>query len=298
MILLLKMPAIIKPKNVQLSDITFSDVKINKFGGKSVYLNHNEGQLWIQIPEMTIPWGTNKDEIKDSKTGETTGYKYSLALSFRGCEEKADLKEFQSVLESIDELMVQSAKDNSLSWLKQKSTSLDVTRALYCSTLKKSKDPETGEPDGRYPDTFKGKLRHYDGNFVTEVFSKDKEVISDIEAALVKGTKLKSILKCTGLWFAAGKFGLSWEFAQIRVTSSQQKITGYSFISDSDDEDDDDVVVEQNDSIDSKNETQEEESDDDLDNGVEVDEDDDDDDDDDAPPKKVKVVRKKKVVKK
>ena len=29
------MPAIIKPKKVQLSEIDFSDVKINKYGGKS-----------------------------------------------------------------------------------------------------------------------------------------------------------------------------------------------------------------------------------------------------------------------
>ena len=289
------MPAIIKPKKVQLSEIDFSDVKINKYGGKSVYVNHNKGQLWIQIPEMTIPWGINKDEIKDSKTGDTTGYKYSLSLSFRGCEERPELQEFQSVLESIDELMVKAGKDNSLSWLKQKAPSLDVTRALYSTTLKKSKDPETGEPDGRYPDTFRGRLRHYDGKFVTEVFSKDKKEVSDVEAALVKGTKLKSILKCSGIWFAAGKFGLSWEFAQMRITSSQQKITGYSFISDSDDEDNDDVVVEQNDSKqeDEDEDDDDDDNDDDLDGGVEVDE-----DEDDEPVKKVKVVRKKKVVKK
>ena len=290
------MPNIIKSKAVQLPNISFSDVKINKYGGKSVYVNHNGGQLWIQIPEMSIPWDLNKDEVKDSKTGETTGFKYSLSLSFRGVEDNPELKEFQSVLESIDELMVKAGKDNSMSWLKQKSPSLDVTRALYSTTLKKSKDPETGEPDGRYPDTFRAKLRHYDGEFKTEVYNKEKKPVEDVEGSLTKGTRLKSIIKCSGVWFAAGKYGLSWEFAQIRVTSSQDKIRGYSFLSDSDDEEDDVVVNDnENDSVDdtSNHEVQEDEDDDDdeLDDGVEVDE------EEVEPVKKVKVVRKKKTVK-
>ena len=284
---------ITKPKNFDLSKITFSNVKVNQHGGKSVYVNYNGGPLVMQLPVLSVPWGMHKDELKDSKTGDTIGHKYTISLSLRDADSSDDVKTVQSVVDNLDELMINAGKENGLTWLKQKNPSIDTVRALYTPTLKKSRDPDTNEPDGRFPDTIRGRVKHWQGKFTTEVYGTDKKIVDDPEEVLTKGSNLKSLWRCKGVWFISGKFGLSWEFVQILLTSTPQKITGFSFLSDSDDdgsdgESDKPTIASQDHTV---HDDDEDDEDDELDGGVEVD---DDDDDDFPPPKKVKVVRKKK----
>lgn len=236
------MPDITKPKNFKNENLHFSEVKTNKYGGKSVYIRYNEDKFRIQTPEMHLPYGLNEDVITDDTTGEVKGHKYSVNFSFKGIDldstEGTKLQEFHRMLERVDELVIKEAHKNSLPWLKQKGASRDVVKALYNSQIKVSRDKETQEPDGKYPDTIKSKIIYWDGVFKTEVFNEDRAAV-DLKESLVKGTVAKALLECNGVWFAGGKYGVSWKVIQMRVKVPKD-LTGYSFLSDSDDDDDDD----------------------------------------------------------
>jgi hypothetical protein len=241
---------IVNPKNFNKSDIQFSDVKPNNYGGKMVYINNKSSTFLIQTPEMFIPYGLGENEITDQKTGEVTGHKYHVNLSFKGIDNvgssdpkvkknQKKLKDFHKMIQDIDDIVLEQAcGSKSLQWLKQKKCSKETAMALYSPMLIKSKDKETQEPDGKYPDTIKGKIQYWEGVFKTEIYNENKELV-DLKASIVKGTEAKALLQCTGIWFAGGKFGVGWKLVQMKV-KVPETLQGYSFVeSDDDDEDGD-----------------------------------------------------------
>ena len=60
----------------------------------------------------------------------------------------------------------------------------------------------------------------------------------EILSTLVKGSTVRLLIECTGVWFAGGKFGLSWKAVQASVKKPKVNFNTYSFV----DEDDDDEV--------------------------------------------------------
>ena len=263
---------ITQPKNFKSTSVQFSDVKTNSYGGKIVYLNKDGSPLLVQTPEMSIPYGLSENEITDQKTNEVIGHKYHVNLSFKGMDAKHSdpkvqrqinkLKEFHSMLAELDKQVIEHAKKNSLAWLKMKKASTETIEALYTPIIIKSKDKETQEPDGKYPDTIKGKIPYWENQFKTDVYNEDKEKV-DLKESLVKGAEAKALLKCVGIWFAGGRFGVGWRIEQMRV-KIPETLQGYSFVDSDDDEDDDNNS---NDSVLSKPE-EVEESESDSDNEI------------------------------
>ena len=72
----MSVPAIINVNNIDVSKITFSEIRTNKAGGKSVQIKYNGQNLQIRIPKMTYLAGVNVrvDENNGSRT-------YTLPLS-------------------------------------------------------------------------------------------------------------------------------------------------------------------------------------------------------------------------
>ena len=70
---------IVQAKNFDVDSVTFSDPRVNTYGGKSVYLNYNRKPLVIQTEELICQWGltflNQKMEVRSS-----------MDLSFRGFE--------------------------------------------------------------------------------------------------------------------------------------------------------------------------------------------------------------------
>ena len=246
---------ILKPKNFNPASVSFSDVKPNKFGGKTVFVNYNDGKFAIQTPTMHLPYNLNVDEIKDSKTDAVTGQKYSINLSFRGMDRENDtslsskerrnakrLREFHEMLRSLETRIIEEGVKQSGSWLQQKDAPPAVVRALLNSSLKVSKDPN-GEPNGKWPDTIKGKVMFWDGVFTTEVYNEEgKEV--DVQGNLQRGAQIACLLESSGLWFANGKFGISWRIVQCQVKVAPQQVkVGYRMLPESDDDEDDEEAV-------------------------------------------------------
>ena len=242
------------PKNLDISKLQLSDVKSNSYGGKVVYINNNGKNLRIQIPEMTLCYGLCENEVIDNKTNEVIGHKYSTNFSFKGMtDDKGNilnkkLKIFHDMLDNLDNLILSKAIENSITWLKMKKINKETAEALYSNLIIKSKDKETQEPDGKYPDTFKGKIPFYENKFKTEVYNPNKELV-DLKKNIVKGSTARAIIECTGVWFAGGKFGVGWKIIQMAVNIPEE-LSGYSIIESSDDEDDDIDIVEESDDSD------------------------------------------------
>lgn len=235
----------IRPRQFEIGKMDYSEPKQLSNGGKAIYLNYDNKQLVVQTPLMSCPFGLNLFDGGDYP-------KYSVDVSFRDMDNNDKLREFYDMMEAIDEQMVEDAVKNSMAWFKKRKQSKEVVKALYSPLVKLSRDRETGEPDGKYPPTFRIKLPHRDGNFTFEAFDDKKEKIpsGDVEKWLGKGAQVRCLIRCTGVWFAGGKFGTTWRAEQVKI-NPPKGLAGYSFVDDSDDEegggDDEEEVLDDSD---------------------------------------------------
>jgi hypothetical protein len=142
----------------------------------------------------------------------------------------------------LDNLLVETASANSLTWLKMKTAPKPVVEALINSTIKVSKDSVSQEPDGKYPDSIKVRIPYYakDDKLGCAFFDKEGKQLTDMSVLnrLRRGTQVTCILECGGVYFSNGKFGMTWSLYQCAIKSeSSNKIPkGICLITDSDDE--------------------------------------------------------------
>lgn len=208
---------------VAFTDFVPSNIKLSKLrtldnGGKVVYISYNEKPIILQTPEMIAPYGMSKWD-NDGKGPA----KYTLDLSFKGMDSRDTLKKFHTSLTDFDSFLVNGGLVNSEEWFKKKYTSKDVVEALYTCSLRRSKDD-------KYPPTFKMTIPydHSTNEFRCKVFDKNTKELVNLNTVNLKGAKVTSLVQCTGVWIAGGKFGSTWKVVQLRVEQTS-KITDYAF---------------------------------------------------------------------
>lgn len=170
---------------------------------------------------MTCPFGLN---VAD-KFGPP---EYSVDLSFRGVEQRPELKEFMDVMAQIDETLVTEGTKNAKAWFKA-DVGREVVKAFYTPSLKYSKDKEGNVLP--YPPTIKLKLRKYDNQIETKFYDVNGKPYRDVptEDLLVKGVQVTAIMECGGVWFAGSKFGLTWRAKQIAIHKLPEKMGDFAF---------------------------------------------------------------------
>ena len=216
---------VVTPSSFSVSNISFSAVKTLESGGKQAYLNYRGGKLTMQVGPLETPFGLSVFD----KQGPP---KYSVDLKLRGYDDPANnpvSATTYNALHSLDEFMLSEAVKNSPAWFKgQKSR--EVLAELYTPTVKFSRDQQGNVKP--YPPTIKLQLRQREGKFETAMYDSDKRPLTDVplEDIIVKGTVMTALIECTGVWFAGGKFGLSWKAIQIRADKVPQGIRGYGFV--------------------------------------------------------------------
>ncbi len=238
------MASAMNPSKIDISNITFSAPKTLDNGGKMLFLNYGGGiaPLYVQTPEVEIPF--DPSYFSDN---ENSG-KYSVKFSMKGLDENKSMKDFHTWACNMDELLLKKAAENSQSWFKKPKLSHDTLKELYTPMVKVSLDQETGEPNGKWPDSFGFKIIKRDGKFKDfSIYDKNAVVFdvegttenpTDISRLITKGAHIKSVLKCNGIWIANGKFGCTWRAEQIRVKVPEGGLRDFAIMSDSDDEDD------------------------------------------------------------
>jgi hypothetical protein len=226
-------PHIMLPRDFDVSNVSFSDVKMLENGGKIVYVSYNKAPLIVQTPAMAAPFGMSRWE-----GDHNSNVKYSLDLSFKDIDSFPSMKAFHTMLDALDTRLVQHGFDNQHSWFKGKRYgSKEIVEALYTPMLKYAKDKATGERTDDYPPTFKVTVPHKDGSFACDVFNAQRAPV-DLGTVETKGSRITAIVQCTGVWFAGGKFGVSWKVKQMKVAPNSTKLVGYALIDDGDDVDD------------------------------------------------------------
>jgi hypothetical protein len=125
---------------------------------------------------------------------------------------------------------------NSKAWFKGEK-SREILSELYSPVVKFAKDADGNIKP--YPPTLKIALKQRDGKFETQVYDDKKRPLTDVPLSdvLVKGAVLTTLIQCTGVWFAGGKFGLSFKAIQIRADKVPDSIRGFAFLDDGDSSD-------------------------------------------------------------
>ena len=230
--------SVFRVKNFDPSIFTLSTMQTNKFGGKTIYINTPDRKhVHLQTPKMK--GSVTKYQPDDPKTGKPNGpAKYSLRLSF-GKEPIGMVQQYREILRKWDEKLIKQGQENCADWFRKKAGSLDydVVKNMYSPMLSVSIDKNTLEEDGKYPDAVKFKIEvNEDGSFAGDVavFDEDQSEIKNVNQ-IPPGCHVIAIVKCTGVWFAAGKFGISWRVAQMQIFKPQ-RVSGFSILPDLDPE--------------------------------------------------------------
>tara|TARA_B000000557_G_C20784221_1_gene447937 strand:+ start:279 stop:1190 length:912 start_codon:yes stop_codon:yes gene_type:complete len=202
------------------NDFMYTKPKVNQSGGKSVgILNSNTKKgLYMSTPLM-LTWGIN--EYVDEASGKRT---YDMLLQFPKDEyNTAELDNFLKNLKEFENKLKKDAIKNSKEWMNKAKMSDEVIDALWTPMLKYPKHPDTGDFDYDRPPTLRVKIPYWEGEWRTEVYDLEgnalypnKDGVLPTEL-VVKGINVATVIQCGGIWFANGKFGVTWKLFQCVV---------------------------------------------------------------------------------
>ena len=227
---------IVQSASFSTSKVSISQPKVLDSGGKLAYLNYGDARsLVMQTPSLPSPFGLNVFD----KNGPP---KYSLDLALRGyngTSPNPKVKAFYDALSSLDEFMIDQGVKNSKLWFKA-DMKREVVQAFYTPTVKFGRDKEGNQTP--YPPNVKLQLRRTrDGaGFEAEFYDEKSKTnpnakpIKDVpvEEMLVKKVEVTALMQCTGVWFAGGKYGLSWKAVQVRLDSVPAGLSRNAFLVD------------------------------------------------------------------
>ena len=206
-------------REFDVDKVSFGAVKVLDTGGRLVYISYDGEPLIVQTPEMYAPFGISS--FSNDASDPSSAVKYSMDIAFKNVASRASERCFLKKLKTFDELVISTAFDSAMAWLKKKFPSLEVIEALYTHSIKVPKDKDTGDVTDKYPQTFKMKIpSSKDGKFMCEAYDVDGtplDVAALVKDGSVKGASVTAIMRCSGIWIAGGKFGCTWSAMQIRV---------------------------------------------------------------------------------
>lgn len=253
---------IVKPNDYDKTLVNFGDIITNAKGGRSLNVGYNdEKKFLIKTPVMEVAFKVEKEERNE---GTLAGVpKCSMQVSFKGMDDVgADgeltqnavaLSDFHTFMNDLDDLLIDSSVSNAMAWHKKKSFSKVLANELINHIVKQSRNKETGEPDGKYPDTMKIRIPVFKDKKSEELvvfglFDKDKNPLtklSDLQK-LGRGARVTMVLECSGVYFTGAKYGYSpFSIYQCRVWKEafvSAVPRGVCLITDSDDDEPTDEV--------------------------------------------------------
>ena len=206
------------------SNVTFGEIKVLQSGAKSVNLSYDGRPLVMQVSNLDVPYGLNKDD----KYGPT---KYSVNLSLRDFDSNPKVKAIFDALTGLDDRVIHECVDKN--WLKKPGMTEPILKQmkLYKPTVKFSEDEHGNRKP--FPPTVKVALRKKkDDSFETVFYDTDKKEIKDVpvEDLVVRRMTATVLLECTGVWISSVGCGLTWKAKQFKVVSRPDGVgRGYGF---------------------------------------------------------------------
>ena len=199
-------------------DIKYSKPKVNSSGGKSIgVLNATTNSATYIATPLMMTWGVT--EFADKKTGEKT---YSMSLQFPGEEYNTPaIAKFRANIAKFEEKVKADALVNQKEWFGKSTMTADHVALFWTPMLKFAKG-ENGEPDHSKNPTLNVKLPIWEGTWNVELFDpQSRKIFPDSSNEhltpvdlIAKGSHVAVVLQCGGVWFAGGKFGVTWKLFQ------------------------------------------------------------------------------------
>lgn len=202
-------------------DIKYSKPKVNSSGGKSVGILNctTNGATYISTPLM-MTWGVSAFE--DKKTGDKS---YNMSLQFPGQEYNTPaIAKFRANIEKFEQKVKADALANQKEWFGKSTMTKDHIDMFWTPILKFAKG-ENGEPDHNKNPTLSVKMPIWEGVWNVELFDpQSRKIFPDASNEhitpvdlIAKGSHVAVVLQCGGVWFAGGKFGVTWKLFQAVV---------------------------------------------------------------------------------
>jgi len=224
-----------------LTDMKYTKPKVNSVGGRSVGIVNSKTSTVLNLSSpLMLTWGVN--DFTDEKSGKVS---YDLALQFPndGFETPAT-KKFIANMAAFEKRIKEDAITNSKEWFSKPKMTADAVDALWTPVLKYPKNKDTLEADMSRAPTLKVKLPFWDGQWKElELYDVDMQPIFPDASnpalspkdLIAKGSHIAVSIQCGGIWFANGKFGLTWKLFQA-IVKPKMSLKGKCHIKLDDDE--------------------------------------------------------------
>jgi len=229
--------SIIDGTQFNTQNIMYSQPKVNSQGGKSVNILNKQSKSYLSLSTpLMLTWGAS--DFVDEKTGKGNG-KFEMSLQFPSDEYRnSDTDAFLKNMIALEEKIKADALTNSKDWFGKVHKNAEVVDALWTPMLKYPKNKVTGEYDLTKSPTLRIKLPTWEGVWKSEVYDEDGlALFPDLARPNVtpldylrKGIQLSSLVQCGGIWFANGKFGITWKLVQAVVQKPRETLSGKCFI--------------------------------------------------------------------
>jgi hypothetical protein len=256
--------SIVKASNLDLSKVTFSDVKTDNHGRRMVYVNYNGGKILVQTPKMYVPNGIKRWRKKDAVDNKDDSFE--MELSFGG-EDKSDknaveIRTFHEKLETFDQMVKEKIMECSKEWLGKSKISMDsIEEAFYAPSVRVPTDKDGNVLE--YPSRVRAKLDreregdtdNFTGRFLSNkrfktpvlMFDDNKNQLdmneSNFDSVVPKGSQVVAILELVYLSITT-KVSAKWKLVQAKVWKNQQSITEYAMLDEEEDLDTNENVEE------------------------------------------------------
>ena len=220
--------AIISSSNLDISKISFGDIRLNKAGGKSVPIKFNGQPLQIRLEKTAYPMGVN---VKENENGIS----YTMSLTLKGCDpyakdragpEVGGVGNLYNFLQDLQMKVLDSAETNSVKWF-GKTRSRSVLEDTMKQFISPSVEKVNGEwvASGKYPPSLKMKVPVYDGRVamdVTDSTGRPVEVTPDnIQQVFPKRVEA-SVVVSPGIYVSGQGFGVTWRVSYAKVSPPQR----------------------------------------------------------------------------
>jgi hypothetical protein len=211
--------------NIDINKVSFSDVRANKAGGKSISIRYNNVPLQIRLPKLTYSGGMKS---KVNKQGIT---EYSLKFFLKGCDPNAkerapaELGEMATIYNFLFDLrqkVFEHALKNSVKiWNKTRTE--EGLQENYNLFLKPSVKLVDGQwtPDNKYPPSLTMKVPIYNNEIsmsVANAQGKPVEITLDNMMSHFPKYVGASIVVTPNIYVSGNSFGVSWKINFARVT--------------------------------------------------------------------------------
>jgi len=205
------------------SDMKYTKPKVNSVGGRSVGIVNAKTSTVLNLSSpLMLTWGVQS--FTDDKSGKVS---YDLALQFpnEGFETPAT-KKFLENMSAFEKKIKEDAITNSKEWFSKPKMTSDAVDALWTPILKYPKNKDTLEADMTRAPTIKVKLPFWDGAWkelelydtdMRPVFPDPMNPALSPQDLIAKGSHIAVSIQCGGIWFANGKFGVTWKLFQAIV---------------------------------------------------------------------------------